>query len=215
MCYSANVSLISSGVLILFGICMMIRRAPLDLMLAGFILVLSFIQIIEFGLHSNILSSEKGGRMLFITLLFQGVILSASVWAVTGSLVAAGIGIITISTLIVGWIATWNSKFSAFPGNCGHMKWKKDGGPLLGNFGLLYLFGLFAPFLVIAFAPTLHGKMNTHPITKGMIGCVLILEGILSALYVYFSFPASEFSSQWCVLSIFFSILAWILGSFY
>ena len=159
--------------------------------------------------------------MLYLTLLTQCAILAAGVWAVFGGVVAGGLALITTAVLVVGALLSINSKFSARPGQtkgscplglgkngtCSHLEWAKDGGPLLGGLGIWYLFGLFAPLVVVMlFAPTISGVA---------VSWILLLYGVFSALYVYTTFPAAAFSSMWCLLSVGFGVMAWILGCFY
>jgi hypothetical protein len=208
MCFSAEASFVTAGILVLMGISMMVRRLPLDKILAGFIFALAAIQIVEFGLHTKTITSPEGGRMLFIVLLAQCSILALSTWTVVGGVVSGGLAIFSTALLVLGVVLTTYSTFSAAPGNCRHIEWSRDGKSLLGNgFGILYLVGLFAPLvLVTAFAPSKSGAMA---------GFALILYGVFSALYVCIAFPPSAFSSMWCFLSVGFGILAWIMGCVY
>jgi hypothetical protein len=150
MCFSAEVSLITSGVLVLVGVCMMIRRLPLDVMLAGFVLMLGVIQMIEFGIHSKLLQSSEAGRLLYVTLLTQCAVLALGVWAMFGGATSGGLAVVTTGVLLAGVCVVVTSNFSAKPGSSGHIEWSKDHGPLLGGvMGGLYLFGLFAPLVLI------------------------------------------------------------------
>ncbi len=207
MCFSAEASLITSGVLVLVGLAMMIRRTRLDVILAGFILALAIIQIVEFGLHSGVIGSQEGGKMLFVTLVFQCAIFAASAWAVFGGYIVGGLAIGMVGLLGAALFILPKSKFSATPGQCGHMEWSRDGNGLLGNLGAFYLIGIFAPLVfVTAYAQTMSGFA---------IGSILGIYGVCSALYVYLMFPTKQFSSMWCFLSVGFGALAWLLGAYY
>jgi hypothetical protein len=208
MCFSAEVSLITSGVLVLVGVCMMIRRLPLDVMLAGFVLMLGVIQMIEFGIHSKLLQSSEAGRLLHVTLLTQCAVLALGVWAMFGGATSGGLAVVTTGVLLAGVCVVVTSNFSAKPGSSGHIEWSKDHGPLLGGvMGGLYLFGLFAPLVLITvLAPTISGIA---------VGCTLLGYGLFSALFVYLTYPPKAFSSMWCVLATFFAMLAWGLALLY
>lgn len=221
MCFSAEASLVTTGVLVLMGLSMMVRGLPLDRILSGFILALAVIQLVEFGIHSKILGFEEGGRMLYLTLLAQCAILAAGVWAVYGGVTSTGLALVTCVVLAIGVVVSITSNFSSKPGptigcpldlgppdkKCRHLEWSKDGGPLLGDLGIWYLIGLFSPLvLVTLFAPTMTGVA---------VGLSLLLYGVFSALWVYINYPAAAFSSNWCAVSFIFAVGAWILGCFY
>jgi hypothetical protein len=77
-----------------------------------------------------------------------------------------------------------------------------NGGPLLGNWGWLYVVGLFVP-LILIFGYYMWADMGI---------AILIMYGALSAAYVLANYPISAFSSMWGYLSIGFAFLAFFLG---
>jgi hypothetical protein len=205
MCFSSEASLIAGGTLVMAALAMFLRGQNLDLALAGFVLILSVIQFIEWGVHSKVLSSNTAGRSLFLTLMTQCLVMSAGVWWIIGGrsswalLAISGVGL--ISAVFVSTLHTYSAKV----GNSGHIEWRRDDGALTGKsgvFGVLYLFGIFAPLVVLMFQKSIG---PTKP-------ALLIGYGIFSALFVYFYFPPRAFSSMWCFLSLGFAGLLWFMG---
>jgi hypothetical protein len=108
--------------------------------------------------------------------------------------------VIFVVALIMSFTAGWT--FSGAPGPSGHIEWYMNDGSLLGKWGWLYLVGLFLPLCLI-FAYYAWADISI---------AILILYGILSAMYVVANYPSSAFSSMWCYLSVGFAFLAWVLG---
>jgi hypothetical protein len=95
-----------------------------------------------------------------------------------------------------------DAQFQAQVGASGHVEWYKDGGFLLGSWSWLYLVGIFVPFL---FLLSVYHWAN--------VGIwLLLLYGVLSAIYVRYAFPPVAFGSMWCYLSIGFAFLLWMVG---
>jgi hypothetical protein len=77
-----------------------------------------------------------------------------------------------------------------------------DDHSLLGNWGWLYLIGIFVP-LILIFGYYMWADLGI---------AILILYGILSAAYVLVNYQPNAFSSMWCYLTVGFAFLAWVLG---
>ena len=218
MCFSAKASISSWWILALMSLFLWYRNEKYDRALSVFVFTLGLIQLIEYGIHSGA-DSAQSGRALFITLWLQCLVLAIGVFLfINGSYdsesasttqrvvrIISGwnlflFAIIFVVGLIMSFTAGWT--FSGAPGSSGHIEWELNGGSLLGNWGWLYLIGLFVPmFLIFAYYAWADIAI-----------AILILYGILSAAYVIANYPSNAFSSMWCYLSLGFAFLAYFLG---
>jgi hypothetical protein len=218
MCFSSKASISSWWILALMSLFLWYRNERYDRALSVFVFTLGLIQLIEYGIHSGT-DPNQSGRALFITLWLQCLVLAIGVFLfIDGSYNAENPSttetiVHTISgwnlflfaiIFVVGMIMSFTSDwiFSATPGPSGHIEWYMNGGSLLGKWGWLYLIGLFVPMFLI-FAYYAWADVGI---------AILILYGILSAMYVISNYPSNAFSSMWCYLSIGFAFLAYFLG---
>ena len=217
MCFSAKASISSWWILALISLFLWYRNERYDRALSIFIFTLGLIQLIEYGIHSGA-DPAQSGRALFITLWLQCLVLAIGVFLfIDGNYdsdnpstsekvvkIISGwnlflFAIIFVVALIMSFTAGWT--FSGAPGSSGHIEWYRNDGPLLGKWGWLYLIGLFLPLLLI-FAYYAWADVGI---------AILILYGVLSAMYVVANYSSSSFSSMWCYLTVGFAFLAWFL----
>ena len=90
----------------------------------------------------------------------------------------------------------------AQPGKSGYIEWYVNNDSMLGRWGWLYFLGIFTP-LTLIFAYYLWADLQI---------AILILYGILSALYVFANYNSLAFSSVWSYLMVGFAFLAWFMG---
>lgn len=222
MCFTAKASVTSWWILVLIAFFLWYRNERYDRALAVFVFTLGLIQLIEYGIHSGADPSQSG-QALFITLWLQCLVLAISVFIFINSIHDSDNT--TLTQNVVQTIAGWNLflfsvvfvvalilsftsyvTFSGAPGSSGHIEWymirNGEKGPLLGNWGWLYLIGLFVP-LILIFGYYLWADIGI---------AVLIIYGVLSAAYVLVTYPPEAFSSMWCYLAIGFAFLAWFMG---
>jgi len=218
MCFSPKSSLSSWWILALMSLFLWYRNEKYDRALAVFVFTLGLIQLIEYGIHSGA-DPEQSGRALFITLWLQCLVLAIGVFVFISA--SKDTDNPSTSENVVHTIAGWNlflfaiifvvalvlsftsdSTFSAAPGPSGHIEWYMNGGSILGKWGWLYLIGLFVP-LILIFAYYMWADIEI---------AILILYGILSAVYVLANYSSTAFTSMWCYYSIGFSFLAYFLG---
>lgn len=209
MCYSAKASLIGFWLIAIVAFFLWYRNEYYDRVLATFLLVLSLIQLVEYGVHSG-MNGEQGGRMIYVTLWLQCLVLAVGVYVYVSNsswgvqLVATGylIAFTLIFLITLLYALFGSSSFCARVGPSGHVEWTNNGGFLLGSWGWLYLLGIFgALFLLLA---------SQHWSDTGLL--ILILYGVLSAIFVALAFPPQAFGSLWCYLAVGFAFLAWFLG---
>lgn len=194
------------------------RNEKYDRALAVFVFTLGLIQLIEYGIHSGT-DPNQSGRALFITLWLQCLVLAIGVFIFIND--ARDTMNPTTTEKVVHTIAGWNlflfaivfvialimsftsgASFSGAPGPSGHIEWYMNGGPLLGQWGWLYLIGIFVP-LILIFAFYMWADIEI---------AILILYGALTATYVMANYSSNAFSSMWCYFTVGFAFLAWFLG---
>lgn len=216
MCYTAKASVTSWWILAMMSLFLWYRNEKYDRAISVFVFTLGLIQLIEYGIHSGSDPSQSGWA-LFITLWLQCLVLAIGVFIFTkthgdtnntyqklafdiSSWNLFFFAIVFVIFLILSFTPGYS--FSGTPGSSGHIEWYTNNGPLLGKWSWLYLIGLFLPlftiFLFYAFAD--------------LSIAILILYGILSALYVLCNYKPEAFSSMWCYLAVGFAFLAWFLG---
>jgi hypothetical protein len=206
MCLTTKESLFALIILVVISILLFIRNIGYDRLYAALFLVVSLIQVVEYLFHAHKISSNTGGKLIFLILWLQVVVLAiglqiyfattfTAVWAVIFILVFVG--------------ALYYASFTKFKVSTefGHLVWSKDGkcGNILGNYGILYLIGLFVPFLIIQYY---NGWRNTGV-------WILFIALILSYIFVRMFYPKLVFSSLWCYSAVGIAFVAWLIGAFY
>lgn len=215
---TAKASITSWWILAMMSLFLWYRNEKYDRALSVFVFTLGLIQLIEYGIHSGA-DPDQSGRALYITLWLQCLVLAIGVFLFISDSVDPDNP--TLTENIVHTIAGWNlflfaivfvvalilsfisdNTFSGAPGKSGHIEWYMNDGMILGNWGWLYIIGLFVP-LILIFAYYMWADIAI---------AILILYGALSAVYVMTNYPPNAFSSMWCYLSLGFAFLAFFLG---
>ena len=218
MCESAKASITSWWILALMSLFLWYRNEKYDRALAVFVFTLGLVQLIEYGIHSGA-DPLQSGRALYITLWLQCLVLAIGVFIFINGSIDPDNPSLTESIIhtIAGWnlflfamvfvvtlvlLFTTDSSFSGTPVRSGHIEWYMNGGPLLGQWGWLYIIGIFVPLFLI-FGYYMWADIGI---------AILILYGILSAVYVLANYPPAAFSSMWCYLAVGFAFLAFFIG---
>lgn len=172
--------------------------------------MLAIIQLIEYGIHSGADPSQSA-KALFLNLWIQCVVLAICTYLYVSSsnnktivniacanmiFYAVVFGVFLLYTLFS------SAEFSAYVGESGHIEWYRNDGNLMGNFGFIYIIGIFLPLFILL------SYYNWSDV--GLL--ILLIYGIGSAIYVKYYFPPEAFSSMWCYLSIGFAFLLWMTG---
>jgi len=216
MCYTAKASVSSWWILAMLSLFLWYRNEKYDRALSIFVLTLGLVQLIEYGIHSGA-DPQQSGQALFITLWLQCLVLAIGVYIFIDGMVDPNTT--TLTENVVHTIAGWNlflfsivfviflvlsftsqDFFSATPNDLGHISWYRNNTSLLGNWGWLYIIGIFLPLFLI-FAYYLWADIGI---------AVLIIYGALSAAYVLLNYES--FTNMWCYLGIGFAFLAWFIG---
>lgn len=225
MCYSAASSMTGWLLAVILAAFIWYRNQLYDRVLAAFILALGLIQLIEYGVWTSIeqnkissgvtFNSDIYGRLLFLTLAIQCFIINLGVYCYVSSVrLAGGVGQVVrtlalfmfslfaiVLALSIFYLMFYGS-FSAKEGTSSHIEWAINGDAIPLTVGVFYLIGIFVPLLILF--------MNSEGTDIGPI--ILLLYGILSAVYVAYTFSRLAFSSMWCYLAIGFAFLVWMLG---
>jgi len=203
MCFSAKSSLIAFWILVVLAVLLWYRNQAYDRVLAAFVFALGLIQLIEYGIWSGA-SPSQAGKALFLTLWLQVLILAIGVFIYLKTALAGASLVLFAVVFLVAlfYVFAGKANFSAAPGASGHIEWYRNGGFLLGNWGYLYLLGLFRPFVLLL--------AHYHWQNIGLM--VLIAYGLLSIAYISYKYPPQAFGSAWCFVSIIFVFLIWIVN---
>lgn len=166
-----------------------------------FILTFTQIQILESiiwaGYNTSI--NGKATKLLLFFLLMQPLINSYVGYKNTNEKTLFYLTVFFILIIIYEYFSTKNDAFNSTVGPNGHLVWNRydqngQSKSLFGNniIGIIYLIGLFLPFLFM--------KNNTMKI-------ILILFGLItfSLTRIYYN---EEFGSMWCFVSVLLSLVA-------
>lgn len=217
---TAKESITSWWILALMSLFLWYRNEKYDRALSIFIFTLGLIQLIEYGIYSGT-DPNQSGRALFITLWLQCLILAIGVFlfinasidpnnpTLTQNIVHTIAGwnlflfaIIFVITLLLSF--TSNNTFSGHQAPSGQIELYMNNRSLLGQWGWLYLIGLFFPLLLI-FGFYMWADIGT---------AILIIYGILSVVYIFTNqeFHSTCTNNIWGYLSVGFAFLVWVLG---
>src|SRR5579871_818740 len=147
MCNNAKISLANWWILTFIALMLWYRNISYDRIMAGFIFVLGFVQLIEYGIY-NSMDENQGARMLFIVMWLQCLILVAGVYltqkTLTTTLLLWLFIIIFAVAVLYGMFSSNDSFFDGDP-----RSWFTNKASLLGNFSWLYLLGIMIPFIIL------------------------------------------------------------------
>ena len=152
MCITAKESSLAFAVLVYISILLYIRNNKYDRIIAALFIVISMIQFIELLYHTKNISSDHGGRSLYLILLLQTVVLAFGLhYHFKSKLTLAWLGVF-LAIFMSGLIYSLITSFSVTK-EYGHLVWsrKNEKGILNNTFGILYLLGLFVPFFIIQY----------------------------------------------------------------
>jgi len=214
MCFSFKASISNFALIAIVSLFLFYRNTEYDRAIAVFSMAFALIQAIEAGVHAGA-NPQQAGQLLYLALWLQPIILSIGVYVyITSSNGESSYNTVVtqfalwtmIAFAIVFVLAIINSfssgnNFHASIGESGHIEWKNGDMNFLGDYGWLYLVGIFLP-LIIIFAHLEFADIGI---------AVLILYGVLSAAYVLATYPSSAFTSLWCYYAIGFVFLAWFM----
>ena len=218
MYITATDSITSWWIYAMMSLFLWYRNEKYDRALSVFLFTLGLTQLIDYGIYSSV-NPKQSGRALFITLWLQCLVLAIGVFLFVKHEKDKGNPSITenIVQIISGWnlflfaivfviaLITSFTSSDSFSGNVnefGNIIWTRDGGNILGKYGILYVIGIFLPLFLI-FAYYLWADIGI---------ALIILYGALSACYVFINYQPSSFIHTWSYFSIGIVFLAWLSG---
>lgn len=203
MCYSLRESIFAFTLLVFVTILLYIRNTGYDRLFAPLMFIVSLIQLIELFVFLQ-LDTKTAGRFIFLILWLQVLVLAISLYLFFQTTLTL---LFLLFFAFVFFYAVYDSTisvFSAEKGTSKHIEWRRNGGSILGSAGILYLIGIFLPFLIVEYYENWSN-----------IGIwILLLLVILSAVVVYFFFPGIAFASLWCYSAVFIVFSMWMISAF-
>lgn len=203
MCLTKKASLSALIIMSVIAILIKIRDVKYDRIVAPLIICIALIQLVEYLVHAKLIDSDNAGRYIFMILWLQVLVNAITTNEYFGSTSTTIWLYLYVIVFVVALYKSLSINFSVTSEN-NHLVWKNDGGNILGKSWLIYIIGLAAPFLFILFY------------TKGrdMGAWLLLLTGILTSLWVSYSYPSINHGSLWCYSAIAFAFVAWMIGAF-
>jgi drug/metabolite transporter superfamily protein YnfA len=212
MCFSTKTSISSWWILAMMSLFLWYRNERFDRALSVFCFTLGIVQLIEYGIASGT-DPHQSGRALFITLWLQCLVLAIGVYVFIQSdrdradesvSIIAGwnmflFAIIFVVAMVLSITGGWS-----FTGNMtqdNNIEWHTNNSSILGNFGWLYLMGIFVPLLLLL----------AHYSWSDISTAILIVYGASAALCMINS-NSDSFGDLWCYLTTGFAFLAWFLA---
>jgi hypothetical protein len=178
------------------------RNKQYDVGNAFFIISFTSIQLLEYYIwksidNDNVVDNEYYTRLIPLVLFIQPVVQTYFTWKINGSKILLNLLIIYILIFLFTLITINGFEYSSQVGKNKHLIWYKTDKKTKVKtiviqryfFGYIYLLGLGI------------GLFFTKQYT-------LLLYGILSFIYTWQNYQEDEFSSMWCFIAIFYSILA-------
>ncbi len=206
MCLTSRESILAFIILVVIAILLYIRNIKYDRILAVFLFAVSLIQLTEFFYHNGSLSSSTGGRLIFMILWLQVLVLAVGVQIYYQTTLTSLWMILFIVIFMIALFYSVGQRFSVTTGD-GHLVWSQDGktSNILGKGAFLYLAGLFIPLLIILYY---SGWKDT-----GM--WIILIAVLLSIFLVRVFYPKLVFSSLWCYSAVGVAFVVWLVGAFY
>lgn len=206
MCITSKESSLAFAALLGVSVLLYIRNNEYDRIIAALFIVISMIQLVELLYHTHNISSDNGGRMLYLILLLQTFVLAIGLYYhYRTTFTKVWVGLYSV-LFFGGLLYSLNTSFSVSQEH-GHLVWSRrnsDRATILGDIGWLYLLGLFGPFFVIQY----YNNWKNAGIW------ILLIVLTLSAIVVRIVYPKVCFSSMWCYSSIAVAFTAWLIGAF-
>lgn len=207
MCFTAKASMTGFLLITIVALFLFYRGEKYDRVLSLFIIALGLIQVIEYGIHMGI-NSQTAGLLLFVTLWLQTLVFAIGLYIFMkeGTLKVISTWYLVIYSIIfiiaLIYAVMNKNSFTGQEGSSGHIEWTRNGGGFLGDYWWVYLLGIFIPLLLLL----------SYYQWKDIGLYFLILYGIISLIYVRYTYPPEAFSSMWCYLVVGFAFLAWFIG---
>ena len=202
MCIDQRTSLNSFIFSVCISIFLIFRNKQFDVGNAAFIISFTTIQLLEYYIWKSIDNNNKSDneyytRLVPLVLFIQPIVQTYFSWKITNNNLLFNLLIVYILIFLFTLATINNFEYQSEVGKNKHLIWYKTKVNTKEKtiviqrfiFGYIYLLGLGIGLYF----------------TKQYI---LLLYGIISFIYIWKNYPEDEFSSMWCFVAIFYSILA-------
>lgn len=199
MCYDARSSMVAWMAANAIALFLWNRNKNYDRWNAAFIATFTLIQLAEFGLWKSDLkmpTNSKITALIIVLLALQPLVQNYMGYSFTKNKHLKYTFYMFFALFIWAIYRSITGNFESVRGETGHLVWSgKD--TLFGNemFTMLYLLGLGLPLLYM----------------KNKKGLPLIILGIITAAYSYYTSRGKEFGSMWCYTSVVYAFVALFL----
>jgi len=210
MCISQKASLSTFIISSLISGALTIRGNPEDYWAAAFIMSFNAIQLIEYFAWKGI--DEKNRELnsnatsfIPLALFLQPLIQSVGSYYTTKSDIMKYI--VTLFWLIFGYILSTRNNYDYISevGENKHLVWYKiDKNTKEKSLLVKYNYGLINIYLIGLVAGLFFAVPKYY-------GLTLSSYGILSFLFVAYKYPKDEFSTMWCLIAVFYGVLALVM----
>ncbi len=202
MCFTAEASMMALIIILVIVVMLWWRNEKYDRVIAALLLAVSLIQLVEYLRHKGSIDSTQGGRYIFLVLWLQILVLTIAVYLYLRSTLAFVLMLIAIGVFI--WALSYQATYATDVGPTGHLEWKENGGPILGNMNWVYGLGLLLPLLVV------QAALGWTDVGLWLILAVLVL----TYAWTSYAYPGAPFPSLWCYAAVAVAFTAWLVGAF-
>lgn len=219
MCFDADSSLLAWTLSYSIATFLFHRDRGFDRWNAGFIICFATIQLLEAGIWMTRESKTKHEhseelndlltRVILLALVSQPLFQTYLGYKYTKSTVLGILSYVFFGIILWTGLRLWRSKrgeFSSSPGPNGHLIWSDSqypnsfmGGSTGPIIGAIYFIGMFLPLVYMAF----HSPPGKWP-----RAVLLMLIGVVTAVYCLFYAAPKEFGSYWCFTATAYSLAA-------
>ena len=202
MCIDQRTSLNSFIFSVCISIFLIFRNKQFDVGNAAFIISFTTIQLLEYYIWKSIDNNNKSDneyytRLVPLVLFIQPIVQTYFSWKITNNNLLYNLLIVYILIFLFTLVTINNFEYQSQVGTHKHLIWYKTDKNTKEKtiviqrfiFGYIYLLGLCI------------GLYFTKQYT-------LLLYGVISFIYIWTHYPEDEFSSMWCFVAIYYSILA-------
>lgn len=205
MCLTVKESLSALIIIIVISVLLFIRGNDYDKLVAALFLIISLIQVAEYLFHAGLITPDTGGRMIYLILWLQVAVFAVGLHVQFRTDFTACWALLFTTIFVAALFYSLDKSFNVTK-EYGHLVWTKENedGNILGTSAILYMIGLFAPFLIIQY----YEKWNN--ISVWLIFAALILSFLLVKAF----YPKLVFSSLWCYSAIGVLFVAWLVGAY-
>ncbi len=191
--------LIDFWLLVFIGFMLWYRNRAYDRVVSVFLVMVAIVDLLEYGAFSG-MDSFESGRWIYITLWVQVLALAIATYIYVQEILACVYMIVMAVVASIFIIYGLFCKDRFVVNSCG---WFNDGSSLfLGHYWWVYILGLVIPVILIAY------YKNTSVV-------VLLLYGLLAAIYVSCSSNEENWASNWFLLASGIAFICWIIAPLY